>query len=127
MTFPYFLTEGAKALYEYHLGRGRTCANYIIAWPEGVQFLLRSYARDSYILRALNEMDSLKQGQGETEADPSNRVWEHLNRCGSVFDGEDFIDRWSAGFNPILSPLLANLRAESGPGKTYHDYVECAE
>ena len=77
-------------------------ANY----PEAFNFLLRHYAKDSYIEKSIDKFDGTIQLDGETELAYAKRLKEANRHCGSVYRESELVRRFVRGLNPAVKPML---------------------
>lgn len=67
-------------------------------YPEAVQYLLRTFTKDSYIEEAVEELEALKQSPNETEAEfGGKRLRKQAHKCGNVFIDHTLRPRNSRG------------------------------
>ncbi len=78
----------------------------IRTWPEAVQWLLRTYAKDSYIQRAVQDLRALRQKDGETETNFGDRLIAKFSRLGGVFSQEDQINQYIEGLDESIASCV---------------------
>ena len=81
---PSFLDGDAKESYENNFDLPPDQGGFT-TWPQAVQFLLRTFAKDAYIEEALVSLDELRQDPDEKEVAYAKRLRKQARRCGSVF------------------------------------------
>ena len=92
-----FLAEPVRSMFQANerqtvlLDRYAEASDNIGSWPEAVNWLLRTYARDTYIQQEVMELRSLKQRDGETELEYYQRLVAKYSRLGGVYNQEDQI------------------------------------
>ena len=125
LTCSSFLDDDAKESYENHfdLPPDQGC---FTKWPQAVQFLLRTFAKDAYIEEALARLDELRQDSDEKEVVYAKCLRKQGRRYGSVFSEQDMINRFIRGLRADLKPLLRVLKAEYSLPNAFQDYVERA-
>ena len=70
---PNFLGRDAKDVYEKNFELSQEEGGFD-SWPEAVQFLLNSYAKDRHIEEALASLDDIKQTSEEKETAYAKRL-----------------------------------------------------
>lgn len=95
-------------------------------WPEAVQFLLRTYAKNLYIERFAAEMDSLTQDGDEDERAFAERLQTKARYCSGVYSEQDLITSFIWGLKPNLQPLLSLSTFDPDKTATLMDYAEHA-
>jgi len=91
----------AKATMLTYIGRDDAGAepgvDSINAYPEAVQWLLLTYARESVLHDAYREVRDMVQGVGEKEQQFAARLRKSAIRCGDVFREQDLITIYVGG------------------------------
>ena len=70
---PNFLAGDAKEAYENNFELPEDEGGFI-NWPEAIQFLLKSYAKDRHIAEALASLEDIKQMPDEKESAYAKRL-----------------------------------------------------
>ena len=122
---PSFLDGDAKESYENNFDLPPDEGGFT-TWPQAVQFLLWTFAKDAYIEEALARLDELRQDPDEKEVAYAKRLRKQTRRCGSVFSEQDMINRFIRDLRADLKPLLRVLRADYSLPNAVQDYVERA-
>ena len=122
---PNFLASDAKEAYEnnFELPEDEGGFNN---WPEALQFLLKSYAKDRHIEEALASLEDIKQMPDEKESAYAKRLRTQARRCGGVFSEPEMITRFIRGLREDLKPLLHLTRADYSLPNVFQDFVERA-
>ena len=122
---PNFLAGDAKEAYEnnFELPEDEGCFNN---WPEGIKFLLKSYAKDRHIEEALASLEDIKQMPDEKESAYAKRLRTQARRCGGFFSEPEMITRFIRGLLEDLKPLLRLTRADYSLPNVFQDFVELA-
>ena len=120
--FQFYLTGQAHALLQSHL-HGNTMAvdverrELLRAYPQVVNFLLRTYATDEVISEAVGDVTSFRQSSNMTEEVYSNHLWDMALRCGTVFSDRRLKSLFVEGLLPATSAQVRNYLAT-------HSYVD---
>ena len=122
---PNFLGGDAKEVYENNFELPEEEGGFN-SWPEAVQFLLKSYAKDRHIEEALASLDDIKQMSEEKETAYAKRLRTQARRCGGVFTEPEMITRFIRGLHEDLKPLLRLTRADYSLPNVFQDFVERA-
>ena len=125
---PKFLGGDAKETFRsyvdtvvYGLGGAKT-------YPEAVNHLLHTFAKDSVIEQAVESLNTMKQGAQESEGDFGRRLRRQARKCGNVFSEKQLITRFVRGTHENVKPLLrATYDGASISGQSFSDYVEKAQ
>lgn len=123
LLLPNFLDGEAYELFMSNQDLGEECTGGFATYPEAVQFLLRTYAREAYIETAVEEFDRLAQKSDETELDYSRRLREANRKLGSAYPEEELIRRFIRGLDPTIKPLLARAART----KPFNSLISAAE
>eukprot|EP00171_Calliarthron_tuberculosum_P004452 IDg4452t1 len=97
--------------------------NGIWNWPSAVNWLLRSYARDDALDRALTALRTMSQNPGEEEDAYMQRLTNAHARCGYPLQIDDFAARFVDGLDPRIRSLVRRYRS-SNPGADLLELVE---
>ena len=87
MALPHFLSDNARTQFRAMQSGSRTSG--VTCWPEGVQYLLRTYATPAAIRNATNELRSIRQSTDEDELAYGARVNHAVYRCGNVHEEDE--------------------------------------
>jgi len=100
----YFMGGEAKATMLTYIGLNDIGAqpgvDSINSYPEAVQWLLLTYARESVLHDASREVREMVQGIGEKEQQYAGRLRKAAIRCGDVFREQDLITIYVGGLRP---------------------------
>ena len=122
---PNFLAGDTKEAYEnnFELPEDKGGFNN---WPEVIQFLLKSYAKDRHIEEALASLEDIKHMPHEKESAYPKCLRTQARRCGGVFSESEMITRFILGLREDLKPLLRLTRADYSLPNVFQDFVERA-
>ena len=95
-------------------------------WPEAVQFLLRTYAKDAYIEEALADLDDCEQEPTETEEAFAKRLKVKTRMMAGVFTQQDLITKFLRGCHASLKPVLRHTRRLYDGPNAFQDFLEQA-
>ena len=123
---PKFLIGDALETYNTQFDLANDGLGGFQAWPEAVQFLLRTYAKDAYIEEALQELDECVQGSEETEEVFAKRLRSQTRQMAGVFSQQDLITRYLRGCHPSLKPVLRHTRRMYTGPNAFQDFIEHA-
>ena len=121
LVLPFLLSGFAKDQYSSARGVSRRDGG-IQAWPDAVQFLLRSFATNEAIQSALSSLKDIRQREGEDELDYSTRLNRAERRCGNPHYPRDRITHFVNGLDPAVMPRIHSYR-EDNPRCSYLDVV----
>ena len=121
LVLPFLLSGFAKDQFLSAKGVSRRDGG-IQAWPDAVQFLLRSFATNEAIQSALTMLKDISQRDGEDELDYSTRLNRAERRCGNPHYPRDRITHFINGLDPAVMPRIHSYR-EDNPRSTYLDIV----
>lgn len=76
-----------------------------IPWPEAVQFLFRTYAKDQYIEYAVDKMDRLFQRDTEDVMEFYRRLTKHARDLGGVFSQNELMNLFQRGLQSYIRAL----------------------
>ena len=116
-----FLGEPCRSMFQSNLRHTGVIDLYdngartdtISHWAEAVNWLLRTYARDTYIQQEVIELRAIKQREGETELAYHTRLVKKYSRLGSVYSQEDQILQYIEGLKPtVMNDVLRHRTAE---------------
>lgn len=120
---PNFLEGEAYELFMSNQDMGEDNTGGFATYPEAVQFLLRSFAREAYIETAVEAFDRLTQNREETELGFSRRLREANRKLGSAYSEEELIRRFIRGLDPSVKPLLTR----AARAKRFRSLISTAE
>ena len=127
LLLPDFLVGDAEQIYQNELELGDEGVGGITSYCHAVQFILRRYAADRYIDRAVEEFENVRQKDDEDETAYARRLRSKAKCFGGVYSEADLITRFIRGLDPALKPLLS---AERNSGlrscRTFYDVVDRA-
>ena len=127
LLLPDFLIGDAEQIYQNELELGDEGVGGITSYCHAVQFILRRYAADRYIDRAVEEFENVRQKDDEDETAYARRLRSKAKCFGGVYSEADLITRFIRGLDPALKPLLS---AECNSGlrscRTFYDVVDRA-
>lgn len=83
-------------------------AGCLFIYSEAVNFLLLTYARESYIERSVEYFEHTIQKDGETELTFARKLLEANRHCGLVYSELLLIQCFNRGLTPAMKALLAN-------------------
>lgn len=95
-------------------------------WPEAVQFLLRTYAKDTYIEDALIVLDGCHQSPQEDEEQFARRLRKTNRAIAGVFSQQDLITRFMRGLHSDVKPLLRQSRQDYSGPNAFQEFVDQA-
>ena len=119
MTLPHLLAPPAKDAYESQRGLHRKSKG-IAKWAAAVNWLLRTYATNLEIERALTTLRGLRQKPGELETEYATRMSTALGRCGDVHSPYERTTLFIEGLTPAIKPLVLQAR-EDRPRSSLED------
>ena len=79
----------------------------ITSYFQAVQFVLRRYAADRYIDRAVEDFENVRQEDDEDETAWSRRLRTKDTCFRGFYSEADLITRFIRGLDPALMPLLS--------------------
>ena len=124
---PDYLAGAAETTSLNELELGKEGFGGISSYCHAVQFLLRRFAADRYIDRAVEDFESVRQKYDEDEKTYAQRLRAKARCFGAVYPDTDIITRFIRGLDPALKPLLS---AERNAGlrscRTFYDVVDRA-
>ena len=120
---PYYLESDAKDLYEDNFELGLDNFGGFSAWPEAVQFLLLTYDKHKYLEKALQELDAVKQRDGQEEQSYSKRLPNEARRLGGVLDEGNLRMHFVRGLTADLRPLVEGLQTDPTQGGLYQQVL----
>ena len=126
MLLPNFLKGEAKSLFESNFELGEVGGGGFYSYAGGVQFLLQMYATDANIERFVEELDSMRQREDESERAFADRLRRKARTCGPVYNESTLITRFLRGVSPDLKPLLRLQRQDFKGTRAFYDFVERA-
>lgn len=129
----YFMAGEARETMLSYVGRGtgfadaRPGIDIIYSYPEAVNWLLLTYAKESVLQTAYRQVTQMRQGMGETEEQFAFRLRKEALRCGDAFlerslmaiyiDGlssySQHVVRDEVSRNPRISFQDVRMRAQS--------------
>ena len=122
-----FLAGAAETTYLNELELGNEGFGGINSYCHAVPFLLRRFAADRYIERAVEDFESLRQKDEEDETTYAQRLRAKAPCFGAVYSETDIITRFIRGLDPSLKPLLSVERnAGLRSCRTFYDVVDRA-
>ena len=121
IALPHLLSPPAKEAYESQRGLHRKSQG-IANWAAAVNWLLRTYATNLEIERALTTLRELHQKPGELETEYATRLSTALGRCGDVHSPYDRTTLFIEGLTPAIKPLVLQAR-EDRPRSSFKDTV----
>ena len=77
--------------------------NRLLTYCQAIDFLLRTYATDDIIARAVDDLKSYKQDSTTSEMAYLEKLWARALRMGSVFQEHDLVDIFLAGLRPEIA------------------------
>ena len=127
LLLPDFLVGDAEQIYQNELELGDEGVGGTTSYCHAVQFILRRYAGDRYIDRAVEELENVRQKDDKYETAYARRLRSKAKCFGGVYSEADLITRFIRGRDPALKPLLS---AERNSGlrtcRTFNDVVDRA-
>ena len=124
---PKFLGGDAKDTFDSYVDTGVYGLGGAKTYPEAVNHLLHVYARDSVIEQAVEKLNTMKQGEKETESDFGRRLRRQARKCGNVFSEKQLITRFVRGTHENIKPLLRATQGGNETNQSYSNYVERAQ
>lgn len=121
---PKFLDGNAKSNWKSYFNRGSSRLGGFRTYPEAVNHLLRTYAKDTYIEKAVADLDKTRQGSEEDELAFGTRLRDKARACGNVFSESELISKFLRGVRPDIKPIL--LAAQLDGEMPFDDFVERA-
>ena len=122
---PNFLAGDAKEAYENNFDLLEDEGGFI-NWPEAIQFLLKSYAKDRHIEKALTSLEDIKQMPDEKESAYAKCQRTKARRCRGVFSEPEMITRFIRGLREDLKRLLRLTNEDYSLPNVFQDFVERA-
>ena len=110
MALPKFLAKTAATQYRARQHGGH--AGGITAWPEAVQYLLRTYATPGAIRRATSDLRTIRQLPDEDESAYAARINEAAYRCGNIHLEDEKMTFFVDGLQPELRTTVARYRED---------------
>ena len=86
-----FLLGNAEQIYQNELELGEEGVGGITSYCHAVQFILRRYAGDCYIDRAVEEFGNVRQNDDEDEMAYARRLRSKAKCFGGVYSEDDLI------------------------------------
>ena len=105
LLLPDFLVGDAEQIYQNELELGDEGVGGTTSYCHAVQFILRRYAADRYIDRAVEELENARQKDNEDETAYARRLQSKAKCFGGVYSEGDLITRFIRGLDPALKPL----------------------
>ena len=84
VALPKFMSGSAEL--QFRASRNGARSGGITAFPEAVQYLLRTYATPSVLREAVNAVQDIRQQPNEDEVGYSVRLNTACDRCGNAFE-----------------------------------------
>ena len=115
----YFMSGEAKATMLSYIGRGTGFADTqpgvdaINSYPEAVQWLLLTYAKETVLQKAYTEVTHLTQGPGEDENTYALRLRKAALQCGDAFKERHLISIFIDGLKPYSQHVVRDAVAEN--------------
>ena len=123
---PKFLIGDALETYNTQFDLANDGLGGFQTWPEAIQFLLRTYAKDAYIEEALQELDECIQGTEETEEVFAKRLRSQTRQMAGEFSQQDLITRYLRRCHLSLRPVLRDTRRMYTGPNAFQDFIEHA-
>ena len=87
MALPHFLSDNTRTQYRAMQSDSRRSG--VTCWPEGVQYLLRTYATPAEIRNATNELRNVRKSVDEDELSYGARINDVAYRCGNIHEEDE--------------------------------------
>jgi len=126
LVMPEYLGGHARDLFDANFDAVGDDTGGFTRWPEAVQYLLRTYAKDHHIEGFVAEVEALHQAGDENEASYARRLRNKANECAGVYTDQDLITRFIRGLKPDLKPLVSMSTFDKDRSATFMDYVDYA-
>ena len=129
--FQFYLTGQADALLQSRL-HGNTMTfdaeqhELLETYSEVVNVLLRTYATDEVISKAVGDVTSFRQSSNMTEETYSNQLWDKALRRGTVFSDRRLKSLFVKGLLPATCAQVRNYLA-THPGVDYQAVARYAQ
>lgn len=126
VALPKFMMEPAES--QFRASRNGARSGGITAFPEAVQYLLRTYATPSVLREAVNAVYDIRQQPNENEMEYSVRLNTACGRCGNAFEEPRKMTFFVNGLLESIRSTVARHR-ESVPRDelTYQELVSFAK
>lgn len=95
-------------------------------WPETVQFFLRTYAKDQYLEDAVEKLDRLSQGEGDSVMEFYRKLTRSARDLAGAFSQRELITRFQRSLLPSLWLLLRQVRNDFLGPNALTDFAEYA-
>ncbi len=95
-------------------------------WPEAVQLLLQTYARDEYLEEAVAALNRLVQKNGESEHDFARSLTQAARKCAGVFSRQALITIFLQGVPKTVLPVLRLQRKNFQSSDAFSGFVGTA-
>ena len=107
---PHLLTK--TAAHQYRAASNSSRSSGVRYWPEAVQYLLRTYATETAIREALDQLDRIRQSPTEDEHAFAARVNEAIYRCGNVHEEVEKISFFINGLRDEIRTIVSRFRRD---------------
>ena len=107
MALPHLLSDNARTQFRAMQSGSRTSG--VTCWPEGVQYILRTYATPAAIRNATNELPSIRQSADEDELPFGGRMNHAVYRCGNIYEEDQKMIFFIDGLRPETMTLVARF------------------
>ena len=98
----------------------------IQSYPQAINFLLSTYAKDLYLERTLEELDNISQQRNETEVQYAGRLKELARLLGNIFSQHNLITRFLRGIMAPIKPELMLMHTTTVRFKTLKSAIDAA-
>ena len=106
LCLPEYLKDEAQRLFLVTQNLPESAGAFTM-YPGAVNFLLREFAKDSYIEKAIDKLDAIAQKPDESEDAYAKRLRDATSACGSVHNEYDVVQRFIRNLNPTVKPLMS--------------------
>ena len=112
----------------FRASRNGARAGGITAYPEAIQFFLRTYATPSVLREAVNAVRNINQSINENELEYGVRIDEACDKCGNAFTESQKITFYVNGLLESIRTDVANYReSQSRDELKYQELVSKAK
>ena len=126
----YFLEGTALSMFESYQNTtyedARPGVDCITNYPEAVQWMLLTFAQESYLSKAYNEVCRMQQAPNEHEASFGRRLRVEAMRCGDAFREKKLVSIYVDGLLSYVQPVIRQL-AEENPRISLQSLIQKAK
>lgn len=119
-----FLDVNAESNWKYYFNHGSPCLGGFRTYPEALNHLSRTNAKDIYISKGIPVLEKTRQGVEEDDLDFSTCLRDKARACGKVFSETELMSKFLIAVHPDIKPILLATRLDGE--MPFENYVERA-